>query len=577
MSGWNTYRPTQSKSTLPESVLKRLDVSSAIEQTNRGPDLTNTLVDPYSDLVDRRKHLCWGGMAIPLADANLNFLVAGVPGTGKTVTIRRLLHSIFVDQSFGNNRVVLYDPKSEFYPMIRGCGFSEAETVILNPFDDRAFGWNLAEDFTSPADAMQLASTIIPENKHASTPFFRNASVVILAAVIDLLSSMYPGKWRLYDVVTYCISMSETRKLLDTNRGKSQYAVSALNFFEGSDQTILNVFSELNTHVSVLLPIAALWQHSLNEGRSFSLRNFLEADHTAVILGASQQFNVPLTMLNRLLIERLSQLLLDQPPAQGNHSNENRTWLVLDELRQLDKIDGLVRFVTMGRDRGVCAIFGFQDYPALQDAIGKEVAHELVSCCRHKLFLRLDNESAKWASDIIGKQEITRVNLSHSRGVAFGVNQGQSVTSGTSTNVTESTGTSWGNSSSSNGSASYYGQSTSSSDSRGSHQSQSQSIGVSGTFSGGVSISHDVRERDVVLASSISNLPSLKYDGGLHGYAVDPGSGTTSPTVCRIEIPSSELFQYLLGTDDVPFEAAPKIKQDLTKAPKHELRLDGNY
>lgn len=565
---WASFHPARSLSSLPDSVLKKLDRSADLVRTNRGPELRSGISRSYSSLADRRDHVCWGDLAISSESLSLNFLVAGVPGTGKTVTIRNLLHSVFGEPLRGRNRAVLYDPKNEFYPILRGYGMDAANLCILNPFDDRAQAWDLAADFTSPADALQLASTLLPEKNNSANPFFRNAAVSILTAIIETLTLLRPSTWSLSDVIRLCMDAEQTRAFLQTHCAVSSFSMAALGVLSSGSETRANVFSELNSRVFELIPIASLWQHASAAGRKFSLRRFIESSGTAVILGASQQFERPLMLLNRLLIKRLSEFVLDRPPIHNQAAITDRTWLILDELRQIGKVEGLARFVAMGRDRGVCAVFGFQDYPALTDALGKEVAHELVSCCRHKLFLRLDNESAKWASEILGKQEVTRVNLSHNQGMSFGLSQGRSQTTGTNSSTTDSSSTTHGSSSGPGGGSSHYSQSSAFAQTYGNHNSESRSVGVNASFSGGISVSTEIRERDVVLPSEISNLPFFGEGDGLHGFSVDPGDGEGLPVVCKIKVSKSECLSRMRVSNDPSFLPADPRKQMLPFAPE---------
>jgi hypothetical protein len=371
----------------------------------------------------------------------------------------------------------------------------------------------------------------------------------------------YPSKWTLANVIQVCLKLDAVKSFLQSNM--SAFSITANNLLSGDPQTSLNVFSELQSHLLELIPIAALWRHSFKDQRVFSLKSFCDDSDTAVILGASQQFEKPLMMLNRLVVKRMSELILDKPPASKATEIYNRTWVILDELRQIGKIEGLGRFVTMGRDRGVCAVFGFQDYPGLIDSLGKEVAHELVSCCRHKLFLRLDNESAEWASKVLGKQEVTRQNITSQQGMGFGVSLGSSESFGGGNSQTRTTGWSSGSSSGPNGGSSSSSVFSSNSDTESSNWSYGNNKGANANISSSISVSHEVRERDVVLASQIANLPYFSEGRGIHGYTSDGGDGSALPTVYRIHVPIEECVAYMSKSSDEGFVAADPRKQDL--------------
>src|SRR5262249_53998029 len=109
----------------------------------------------------------------------------------------------------------------------------------------------------------------------------------------------------------------------------------------------------------------------------------------------------PLDAINRVLFQRLVELLLAQPEADGV-----RTYLFLDELRDAGKLDGLGRLLTKGRSKGCAAVLGFQDIEGLRDVYGERAANELVGQCGNKAILRLESPAtAEWASQVLGEQE----------------------------------------------------------------------------------------------------------------------------------------------------------------------------
>jgi hypothetical protein len=562
---WSDLNPQKSQP-LSDNTLAKIKSAKDLLNVNRGPNLRTAFLIPYRDLTerDRRGYVCWGGMAVPADLLNLNFLVAGVPGTGKTITIRWLLHSIFCGLS-GGNRALVYDPKNEFYPILLGYGLVKDNIFILNPFDARAHAWNLAMDFTTPADALQLAEAMVPDEANSSNPFFRNSTVAILTAVLETLMHHGKGNWSLADLIKVCLSSDGIKDFIKHHHSAS--TITATSLLSGSHDTSLNVFSDLQSRLVPFHPIAALWEHSLSGKRSFSLKDFLKADRSAAILGSSQQFDRPLKVLNKLIVKRFSELLLDQPPIPHPSNTSVRTWVVLDELRQLGRIDGLDRLVAMGRDRQVCGVFGFQDYPALKEAMGEKYAHELVSSCRHKLFLRLCNDSAEWACKILGKQEVTRTNISYSQGMGIGLSKSLSQSKGTSDSTTSSSnfsdGQSWGRSGDSYTNSMSFNQSWGSANTKATNFSEGTNFGASLNHSTNISVNSEVRERDVVMSSEISNLPGFTEGEGISGYAVGTGNGSLPPIVYKVFTPRSECLQILKQSVDEGFIPADSHKQDL--------------
>lgn len=467
--------------------------------------------------------VCWTGLPVPLSQANLHFLIAGVPGTGKTLSIRCLLQSVFAatvgPQLGGTDRAVIYDPKQEFFPILRGMGVPTERISFVNPFDYRGFAWDLAEDYQTPAEAFQLAKTMIPCPESHSQPFFPKAAAAILTGVISALMQINARGWDLADVVLNCLDESRLCNLLEraTWNPYIQMAKGVL----GSGDTKQNVFAELSSQLFEYLPIAARWRSARKRRRLISIREFLETPDRILLLGANQTFSQSLQVINRLFLKRLGELMMDIV-ADGQWEAKNRTWLVLDELRELGKVPGLGDFVNKGRSRGVCAVLGFQDYPGLKEAFGENNAHEITATCGHRLYLKLGGESAEWAAKSIGKAEIVDTNLAVTSGSSIGLSFQKSRS--TTNSFTKTTSI---------------------------LSPSSETFGTTDSFSSGFNInlqssvtaSQQIRESDAVLASEISGLPNFVEGRGISGF-VCQRSHDGKPVVRKLHFPI-ELLQGL--------------------------------
>jgi hypothetical protein len=463
----------------------------------------------------------WAGLAVPLHRANLHFLIAGVPGTGKTISFRMLLQSIFSaparENLSGTDRAVIYDPKQEFIPILLGMGVADERIRIMNPFDARCHAWDLAADYRTPADAFQLARTMIPCPENLSQPFFPKAAAAVLTGVISALMQSHPDSWDLADLCLNCLS--ETRLIALLERATWNPYIELAKSTLGSADTKKNVLAELTAQIFEYLPIASRWRAAIARGRYLSLRAFLDSPDQILLLGANQTYSQSLKVMNQLLLKRLGELTMDHI-ADGQWDAENRTWLVLDELRELGKVPGLSDFINKGRSRGVCTVLGFQDYPGLKEAFGENMAHELTATCAHRFFLRLGGESAEWASKSIGKAEVVETNFSMSTGSSLGF----SFQKGRQTTSTYSAFPSYS-------------------------VSNSTSEGFNFTMSNNVTSSQQIRETDAVLASEISGLPSFEEGQGITGF-VCQRSAEGKPIVQKLRY-SWDLLRGLLPPKNV--------------------------
>lgn len=536
----------QAKNT--NDLLNILKPSSSTQVTRRGP--ARSEVEPLLYLPDRAncgastaEHINWGGIGIALQRSNLHFLIAGVPGTGKTMAFQLLLESVFSrnlrSNTRGNDRAIVYDPKRELYPFFRSIGVEATDISVLNPFDQRCSAWDLAVDYETDAEAMQLAKTIIPVSDSHSQPFFPKSAVLLLAAVVTAHMKGNPRGWDLADVIQTCLNLSELESFLG-KRPWSPTIAMALNVLK-SDGTKHSVFAELMSHLFEYSSIAARWRLARNAGRRFSVKSFVESRSSIALLGSSHTYSESLQAINRLLIKRLSEITLDHI-ADGQWQAQNRTWVVLDELRELGKVTGLSDLINKGRSRGVCAVLGFQDYVGLKHSFGEHAAHEIVASCGHKIILKMSGDSAEWASKMIGRAEIAETHFSFTNASSLAISSSES--SGES----ESTGSS-------------YSVGGGRSNSTGLSSTRSDQNSITSGMNHSVTTTTQVRETDVVLPSEISHLPGFDEGRGLNGFFCERAK------VHRIRIPKSQ-FEHLwksepVSKDDVGYQSCGSKEQDL--------------
>jgi hypothetical protein len=158
----------------------------------------------------------------------------------------------------------------------------------------------------------------------------------------------------------------------------------------------------------MLRPIAALWEHT---SQKFSLNQWVK-EESILLLGCEESLRQPLDAINRILFQRITELVLAQP-----ESDTQRTWFFLDELKEAGKLDALPRLLTKGRTKGARVLLATQTIEGLRDTFGEKSADELVGMCGNKCLLRTDSHvTAQWMSTVIGDAEVRRWTESVTRG-----------------------------------------------------------------------------------------------------------------------------------------------------------------
>ncbi|RUL88000.1 type IV secretory system conjugative DNA transfer family protein [Tautonia sociabilis] len=361
-------------------------------------------------LAPQREHedvFAFGGLYLPLRFATSHVLCVGTTGSGKTVQLRLLMQSVLPAIRPGSGRrAVVYDAKGELVPLLAGMGI--ADPILMNPLDRRSHAWDLARDIRTRAAARQLAETFIPAQLDDRNAYFSLAAQDLLANVVIALMRRLPGDWTLRDVLLVATHPGRARRLLESD--PTTRDVVAKHF--GVESTLQNVLSTAAAHLAKFEPIAALWERK-PRGRRLSLKAFVEGGGV-LVLGNDEENRAALDAVNRVLFRRLGEHLLAGPEARDPH-----TFVILDEVRELGRLEGLRSLANKGRSKGVALAIGFQDIDGLRDPklYGEKEANEIVGQCSLKAILRLESPAtAKWASEMFGEVERLETRESVNRG-----------------------------------------------------------------------------------------------------------------------------------------------------------------
>jgi hypothetical protein len=346
---------------------------------------------PYRE--PQEPEIAWGGLTLPWSAGVRHFLAAGMTGSGKTNLLLQFMASVLAwigrkpDQ-----RALVYDPKTELLSFLYGLGLGP-KVRILHPLDVRGSAWDLAADVTNPTTAQQMAAVLIPEDKESKNPYFSMAAQQLLAGVFTFLMKTAPGKWDLRDVIL----IMERRELLKHALERHPETAALLEEYFQPEETFANVRSTVANWMRRYRPIAACWHHAREK---VSLEDWIKGEYV-LLLGQDDSIRVQMDAINRALFLRASQLILG-----GSDSNTRRTWLIVDEVRELGNLDGLSRFLTTARSKGACFCGGYQTPSGMKAAVGEHIADEINDQIWHWALCRMGGDvSADWASRLVGEVE----------------------------------------------------------------------------------------------------------------------------------------------------------------------------
>jgi type IV secretory pathway TraG/TraD family ATPase VirD4 len=314
-------------------------------------------------------------------------------GSGKTNLLLQFMASVLVwigrkpDQ-----RAVVYDPKTELLSFLYGLGLGP-KVRVLHPLDIRSSAWDLAADVTSPTTAQQMAAVLIPDEKESKNPYFAMAAQQLLAGVFTFLLKTAPGNWDLRDVILIMEQRELLRQALERH---SETAALVEEYFQ-PEETFANVRSTIANWMRRYRPIAACWH---NATEKVSLEDWIKGEYV-LLLGQDDSIRVQMDAINRAIFLRASQLIL-----RGSDSSTRRTWLIVDEVRELGNLDGLSRFLTTARSKGACFCGGYQTPSGMKAAVGQHIADEINDQIWCWALCRMGGDvSAEWASRLVGEVE----------------------------------------------------------------------------------------------------------------------------------------------------------------------------
>ena len=269
--------------------------------------------------------ITWGGVRLPEGAETTHFLVAGTTGSGKSLTLNRLMHEALHGVETGSDkRALVYDPKTEAASLLAALDL-RIPVVFLNPFDSRCSQWDISGDVTSPVTALQVASILIPEEKGSTNRYFSDTARDLLSEL--MISYVASGAtWTLRDLVLGIRSERRLEEVLTTTtRGRELYEMHA-----GDPRAFHNVLSTARSRLAPFEPVAALWSRAESK---VSLRDWVDGE-MVLVLGNDDSARTAMDALNRVLFQRATELAL-----RKSNSRTRRTWFFLDEVREAGTLD----------------------------------------------------------------------------------------------------------------------------------------------------------------------------------------------------------------------------------------------
>ena len=243
---------------------------------------------------------------------------------------------------------------------------------------------------------------------HNDNPFFTDAARLLLYGV--MVGLLDRKNWSLRDLLMICRDLPRLKDMLL----RSPYTADFVPLLLSVEKQSATIMTTLATKLLPFETVAALWDRALAEGRVVSLNDWVKSNFI-LVLGTHPANRAALQTLNQVIFRRVADLLLTQAEEKDHGVTGRKTWLILDEVREAGKLDGLTSLLNQGRSKAVCMVLGFQDVEGMRHVYGKEEAHEIFGMCDNKTMLRTESQpTAEWVEKHFGQALVSEITTSQS-------------------------------------------------------------------------------------------------------------------------------------------------------------------
>ncbi|MGV2874177.1 type IV secretion system DNA-binding domain-containing protein [Colwellia sp. E150_009] len=324
-------------------------------------------------------------IVIPLIREAGNILVWGMQGAGKSNFIKRLVEQLLVQRE----RTVLYDIKGEYTE-----AFLNEDCILLSPQDSRSVNWNIGKDLSTIGLAESFAEAVIPAGSASESFWVDSARTVLVGVIVGLTNEDKPWSWCALEQRLFC-GDEELSNWLNIHHKQ------AATLIEPESKTTASIRSMLATKLAWLKNMTS---YVSNTPPDFSVSGWLARnDKTTLIVQGDLASPLMSSALITALMSVLSSHLLG-----GADNEEQKTWLVLDELATLNKSKSLERWLALGRSKGCRTIAGTQLLSQLYSIYGQEDCNTILGLFSNVVAFKLgpNGESASKASASFGERRV---------------------------------------------------------------------------------------------------------------------------------------------------------------------------
>lgn len=328
---------------------------------------------------------------LPKSHWSRHTLIQGSVGSGKT----QILLPIIKQMIEADHKLFIYDTKGDFTSYFK-------KPIIVCPFDERSYYWDIAADCRYPLQAAMLAEILIPGSPDQKNgDFWSMAARQLLVAAIRSLQVETPGVWTWADLASLKNQSAEAMLPLI-----QEHFASASSLVENTEsQTTASLLSTLVAQTKMIDDLAMAWPVR-KESRRFAITEWTQDGYKGrkqVIVQSGPEEAMTKAYISALVNLAVPEII---SPKLPDAEKDRFIGFVFDELASAGKIN-IGPLIDKGRSKGVVFIGAFQDISQVKATYGEDFQKALTSMVGTHVICQLQmGDTREKAAQQLGKHRV---------------------------------------------------------------------------------------------------------------------------------------------------------------------------
>lgn len=331
--------------------------------------------------------------------SNEHVLVVMPSGTGKT---RRIAMPNVKALSKEKCTLIVTDPKCEIE---EECKINNKKVLVFNPYKSNTVGYDILANCKNTTEVRKYAKTILINGNLAnriSTGADASAEAVEwIQKATPLLNSyiiynFYTKKYKFNELVKRLVSLPLKvigQEIMNSNVEEAKIEFQAFIQIAGSPVTLSCIRNVLLTNLQLFLDNTI---DNIMSKESIDLDK-LRDEETILYIQIPERHAAYFSPLTSVLMTQILDKLMDNPKGL-------QTYLILDEMANIGKIDNLAGILSTCRSRRISILACIQSLNQL-DLVYKEERNVLTDLFKTMVFSGGLKDSSEYASNLAGRGE----------------------------------------------------------------------------------------------------------------------------------------------------------------------------